>query len=96
MTIGQRLTKLREEHKLGQKEVASILGMSDSGYSCYENDIRLPTTKNIIILAKYYDVTSDYILGIEHKYLSINDVSKRVGELERQISEFKSFIENNE
>lgn len=94
LTTGGRLRQLREEKKLGQKEIASILGMSDSGYSCYENDIRIPTTQNLIKLAEFYNVTTDFILGIDGKYMNVNDVSKRVQALEKQISEFKSYIEN--
>lgn len=92
MTIGQRLKKLRESNKLGQKEIASILGMSDSGYSCYESDIRIPTTKNIIKLAKFYGVSSDYILGLEQKCLNAKGISKRIEILEKQILEFKQYI----
>lgn len=93
MTIGERLKKLRLDNNLGQKEIADLLDLSDSGYSCYENDIRIPTTKNLIKLAEYYNVSSDYILGINEKpYPSISDVSKRVDELEKQILEFKKYI----
>ena len=94
MTIGERLKKLRESYDLSQKEVASILGLSYSGYNCYENDIRIPTIENIIKLAELYNVTTDYILGIEKKYLTIKEVLRRVNELEKQIKDFKNFIEN--
>ena len=94
MTIGQRLRKLRESHNLGQKEVAGILGMSESGYSCYENDLRIPTTKNIIKLSEYYNVSTDYILGLEQKHLTVKELSKWVEDLEKQIIELKKYIDS--
>lgn len=59
-----RLKNLREDHDLSQKEIASFLNMSQTGYSKYEvgtNDI---PTKILIELAYYYDTSIDYLLGI--------------------------------
>ncbi|MBQ7035173.1 MAG: helix-turn-helix transcriptional regulator [Clostridia bacterium] len=59
----QRLRNLREDKDLSQKELAKILGMSQTGYSKYEtgeNDI--PTTI-LIKLADFYGTSIDYILG---------------------------------
>jgi transcriptional regulator with XRE-family HTH domain len=95
VTIGERLRNLRMENNKGQKEIADLLGLSDSGYSCYENDITIPVTKNVIKLAEYYNVTTDYILCLDKKpCLSIEDVSRRVQSLEKQITEFKNYIDN--
>ena len=59
----QRIRDLREDHDLNQTQVASMLGMSQTGYSKYEtgeNDI--PTTI-LIKLARFYDTSIDYLLG---------------------------------
>ena len=59
----QRIRSLREDHDLTQKQVAQVLGMSQTGYSKYEtgeNDI--PTTV-LIKLADFYGTTIDYLLG---------------------------------
>ncbi len=59
----QRLRNLREDKDLSQKELAKILGMSQTGYSKYEtgeNDI--PTTI-LIKLADFYGTSTDYLLG---------------------------------
>lgn len=58
-----RIRDLREDHDLNQTQVASMLGMSQTGYSKYEtgeNDI--PTTI-LIKLARFYDTSVDYLLG---------------------------------
>lgn len=62
-----RIRNLREDSDMNQTKVANYLGMSQTGYSKYEtgeNDI--PTTV-LIKLAKLYDVSIDYMLGITDK-----------------------------
>lgn len=60
----KRIRDLREDKDLSQKEIAKILNMSQTGYSKYEvgtNDI---PTKILIQLAKFYNTSVDYILGL--------------------------------
>lgn len=60
----QRLRDLREDKDLSQKQVAEMLGMSQTGYSKYEtveNDI---PTQTLIRLAQFYRVSVDYLLGL--------------------------------
>lgn len=59
----RRIRDLREDRDLNQTKVAQMLGMSQTGYSKYEtgeNDI--PTTV-LIKLARFYNVSIDYLLG---------------------------------
>lgn len=59
-----RLKDLREDRDLKQRDIAIILGMSQTGYSKYEcgtNDI---PTSVLIKLSEFYNVSVDYILGI--------------------------------
>ena len=58
-----RIRDLREDKDLTQKQVASILGMSQTGYSKYEvgeNDI---PTSVLIQLSRFYETSIDYLLG---------------------------------
>lgn len=59
-----RIRGLREGKKESQKTVADALGMSQTGYSKYETGENDLSTKVLIELAKYYGVSTDYILGI--------------------------------
>ena len=62
-----RLRDLREDKDLLQKDIASYLNMSQTGYSKYEvgtNDI---PTLVLIKLAIYYHTSVDYILGITNE-----------------------------
>lgn len=60
----ERIRALREDNDLTQKEIASILNMSQTGYSKYETGENDIPTKILIDLAKYYNTSIDYLLGI--------------------------------
>lgn len=60
----QRLKDLREDADLNQKEVGQIIGTSGNYYGDYENGKRDIPTERMIILAKYYKVSMDYITGL--------------------------------
>ena len=61
----KRLRELREDHDFTQTYVANILGLSQRGYSHYEVGHYDLTATLLIKLSKLYNVTTDYILGIE-------------------------------
>lgn len=70
-----RLKELRKEKKLTQSDVAKHLGISIQAYSHYELGTAEPTIDNLIKLAKYYDVSVDYLIGAND--IKINpDISK--------------------
>ena len=60
----QRLKDLREDFDKTQEEIASILGISRQHYSLYESGKREMPMHHFITLAKFYDVSLDYIAGI--------------------------------
>lgn len=66
MTIGERIRGLREDKDMTQTQVAKILNTSQTVYSRYERNERLLPTDLLIILCKYYKVSSDYILGLSN------------------------------
>lgn len=60
----KRIRDLREDKDLSQTKIAKFLNMSQTGYSKYEvgtNDI---PTKILIQLARFYNTSVDYLLGI--------------------------------
>ena len=65
MSIGERLRCLRSEKGFTQKDVATGMGLTISAYSNYENDLREPSIDIIKKLCAYYQVTADYLLGLE-------------------------------
>lgn len=58
-----RIRDLREDKDLTQKQVAEILGMSQTGYSKYETGENDIPTHILIKLADFYRTSTDYILG---------------------------------
>ncbi len=65
----RRLRDLREDNDLTQKTVAQIIGTTQQVYSEYEKGIREIPLYKMIILADYYDVSVDYIVGrTDNKY----------------------------
>ncbi len=64
MQYSQRLKDLREDSDLSQEAVAKILCTSQSYYAQYENGKRELPFSRAIILAKFYNVSLDYIAGI--------------------------------
>ncbi|HAL63016.1 MAG TPA: transcriptional regulator [Clostridiales bacterium] len=62
-----RLRDLREDSDLKQKELADFLHIKQNTYSQYENGQRQLPVDVLIKLAKYYKVSTDYILGLTDK-----------------------------
>ena len=60
-----RLKELREDHDLTQQQVADILFCRREVYRRYEVGVNETPVSYAIILAKYYDVSLDYLLKIK-------------------------------
>lgn len=60
----KRLKDLREDHDLTQSELSKILNLSQRGYSHYETGNNDIPTEILIKLAKFYNTSTDYILGL--------------------------------
>ena len=62
--MNNKLEELRESKDLTKKELAKILGVSDSIYSRWEKGKDFIPTKRLYALANYYKINTDYILGL--------------------------------
>lgn len=62
-----RLRDLREDADKSQEEIADFLGMKQPQYSRYERGVRDLPTDILIRLAKFYGVSTDYILGLTNQ-----------------------------
>ena len=62
-SLVDRIKTLRESAGLTQAEVARQLGMSRSGVNAWEMGLYVPSTQYIVELAKYFNVSTDYLLG---------------------------------
>ena len=59
----QRLRDMREDRDMNQTEIAELLNTSQTVYSRYERGYRTIPVEHLLILADFYDVSVDYLLG---------------------------------
>ena len=59
----QRLRDLREDKDMNQTQVAALLHTSQTVYSRYERGYQTIPVEHLLILADFYGVSTDYILG---------------------------------
>ena len=63
--LGQRLKELRKEKGLTQNEVAKALGLHSVTYLHYEKDQREPPLAILMQMSIYFEVSTDYLLGLK-------------------------------
>ena len=64
MEYYERRKELRKDNSLTQQNIADLLHIGQRTYSDYESGKTRIPVDSLIILAKYYNVTLDYISGI--------------------------------
>ena len=94
--FSNRLRELRTEKDLNQAEVAAIAGVSVQSYSAYETG-REPKYEILCKLASYFNVSTDYLLGISpyrkgENALAINEL----GLSEKAIQTIKKFRDDDD
>ena len=67
INLGNKLKTLRIQRQMTLKDVACRVCVSKSIVSAYENGSRRPSYEMLIKLARLFDVTTDYLLGLEQK-----------------------------
>ena len=64
-SFGEILKALRLENGVGQVELAEKIGVSKGIISLWENGLREPTLNSLIKLSQYFDVSIDFLAGLE-------------------------------
>ena len=62
----ERLKELRAEKGIGQIELATKIDVSKGIISLWENGLREPKMSNLITLSVYFNVSIDYLVGLEN------------------------------
>ena len=65
MTIAEALRRFRQEHRLTQKDVADVLGVTPQSYRVYEAEV-IPSAAVIKKIAGAFNVSTDYLVGISN------------------------------
>ena len=61
----KNIRDLREDNDKTQQEIADFLGTSQTMYARYERGANELPIRHLILLCKYYNVSADYILGLD-------------------------------
>jgi transcriptional regulator with XRE-family HTH domain len=80
----KRLRDLREDADKSQADIGKLLSTTQQQYAKYESGIQQIPAHHLITLASYYNVSTDYLLGLtdvrkaypKSKSLSSNDTSR--------------------
>ena len=64
--FGERLKELRLEKGVGQVELALAISVSTGIISLWENGLREPKLSNLVAISKYFQVSIDYLAGLEN------------------------------
>ncbi len=99
-TLGERLRLLREERKMAQKEIASLLGITYSAIGKYESDSNKPSSNTIDRLADFFQVSTDYLLGRTDIRIPVDKIMAEHNEMiadlpeeaRKEILDFVNFI----
>lgn len=93
-SLAEKIKLLRERSGLTQADVARILGLTRSGVNAWEMGLSVPSTQYIVELAKQFNVSSDYLLGLESTAtISVEGLSeKQVAVLYELIECFRNKI----
>ena len=80
--FANRMKMLRKQMGLNQTQLAKRMGTSKSLVSYYENQDRSPSPEVLIKLSNIFNVSTDYLLGLESEQsLKLADLSKEDIEL---------------
>lgn len=85
--MGGRLRELRNARRILQEIAGQDLGVSQQNLSRYENDVNTIPADMLVRLAKYYNVTTDYILGISDEKRNLG-IQVRLSEMMEENYEF--------
>ncbi len=72
LIFSTRLTELRKDKKISQKQAAKDLGISQALLSHYENGVRECGLNFVVRAANYYNVSCDFLLGNSKSTISLD------------------------
>lgn len=62
--LSQRILQLRKERGLNQKELGNAVGLSHKAISTIESGTRSTTIEKLVALARFFGVSTDFLLGL--------------------------------
>ena len=83
MEFNEKLKLLREEEGISQKTLAEKVGVSQSAVAQWEAGSRRPTSDAVVAVARYFDTSSDFLLGLVDERLRLVPYYKGLSEKEQ-------------
>ena len=90
----QRIRFLRQSHELNQVQLAEKLGVTKQSVSNWENDNIVPSVDMLEKIADFFNVTTDYLLGRDHKDLESGTVLDVTGLTPRQVEHIRQVVDD--
>ena len=89
--LGQRIYELRTSRGWSQVEIAKRLNIAKQTVSNWENDNILPSIEMLIKLSKLFNVSTDYLLGLDNsRSLNVDDLPfEFIAHIAQIIEDFK-------
>lgn len=94
MTIGEALKRFRDENNLSQSAVSEKLGIQQPSYQRYESGKTMPLAAFIVKMAKAFDVSADYLLGLRDTPKPQETGADEVREAREFKAALKRFVES--
>ena len=63
--LADRIKSLREKAGLTQSELSRVIGLTRSSINAWEMGLSVPSTPYIVALAEVFQVSTDYLFGID-------------------------------
>ncbi|MCL1884511.1 MAG: XRE family transcriptional regulator [Defluviitaleaceae bacterium] len=73
--IAERLRTLRKESEMSKRDLVARLPLNYSTYANYESGFREPNSEVLQILARYYNVSLDYLLGVSENRKKAEEIA---------------------
>lgn len=84
--FGELLSELRQDRNMTQKELGEVICVSPGTISNYENGVHTPDPEKLVLLADFFHVTTDYLLG-----RTTSDISPEV--LQQAVTDSKTMAD---
>lgn len=74
--FSKRIKELRTARNLNQVQLGNALSVTKQTISNWENDNILPSINMLVNIAKYFNVSTDYLLGLDDgKYVNVSKLT---------------------
>ena len=90
--IGARIRKFREDRGYSQKELAELIGVSNSRISNWEQGVNRPDADILVDLCKTLNVSPSELLDVHLKDDELNDIERKVIKAYRAKKDLQSAV----